>query len=148
MLWNFFIPSPQHIVWISGFFYLCPDLKAPLLYGTLRALEQIPDLCSKWKNNNERLLVSWLVQTLYFKNSVKMLHVAEGIRRSSSVNFIYFLDIGTNFSPLFLIETSIGSLHMVGFYFTDQKGSISEEAMLLVKIQIFLGWGRGRIELD
>ena len=79
---------PSTLCGYLDFFHLCPDLKAPLLYGTLRALEQIPELCSKWKNNNERLLVSWLVQTLYFKNSVKMLHVAEGIRRSSSVNFI------------------------------------------------------------
>lgn len=55
---------------------------------------------------------------------------------------LYFLDIGANVPPHListLIENLIGNLHMVGFYFTDQKGSINDEAMLLVKIQIFLG---------
>lgn len=127
---------PSTLCGYLDLFYLGPDLKAPPLYGTLTTLEQIPAMCGKWKNNNERLLVSWLVQILYFKNSVKRLHMAEGVRRSFSMNFI-FLILALIFPPLFLIESLIGSLHMVGFYFTDQKGSINDETMLLVKIQIF-----------
>ena len=71
---------PSTLCGYLNLFHLGPDLKAPPLYETLTALDQIPALCGKWKNNNERLLVSWLAQSLYFKNSVKRLHVAERVR--------------------------------------------------------------------
>ena len=92
---------PSTLCGYLDLFHLGPDLKAPPLCGTLTALEQIPALCGKWKNNNERLLVSWLVQILYFKNSAKRLHMAEGVRRSFSINFI-FLILALIFFPIIL----------------------------------------------
>lgn len=48
---EFFHPKVPNIVWISlNLFHLVPDLKAPPLYETLTALDQIPALCNlKWK---------------------------------------------------------------------------------------------------
>lgn len=69
--------------------------------------------------------------------------MAEGIRGYSSVNPIYFLDFDINlFFRLLLIENLIVYFMRFEFYFLDQKVTLRNEAMLLVKIKIF--WGKSR----